>query len=151
MKITREKATRTSELSEEEGEDLIAAIDELENVDSYELSESDVASDNLASELTEIFLAHRKSELAKQTPSLFQVVKTLRKDYGTGEEGDSLYDAEDAAYELKRRLEDEYREDREEDISEEVAEWAAELAKALKKFIDTESWTQSQTKTAEGD
>jgi len=143
MKLKQPAEKRNNDLSDEELEDLAHSFDELENVDSYELSEADVACDNLASELIEKFLAHKKANFTGRTPSLYEVTKKMRKEYEAADDEGPLKLSEDAAYELKNRLEDAYREDREEDISEEVSEWASTLISALKKFIEGKSWSQA--------
>lgn len=139
MKI-KPRQKRKTELSEAEAEDLKDALSELDDIESYELSEADVACDNLASELLATFLSHRKASFTGRTPSLYEVIEKMLKDYGSDDEHGRLDDAANAADELKTRLEDSYREDREDDISEEVGEWATELAAAFRSFLEEKSW-----------
>jgi hypothetical protein len=105
------------------------ALNKLESIPDYDLSQAELASDNVASALITVFLPGRKNPFIGRAPALYEVVEKLHERFDLEDE------AVDAAYEMKSLIEDSYRFDEEDEIGYEIKEWADDLIKRLEKFV----------------
>jgi hypothetical protein len=105
------------------------ALNKLESMPEYDLSQAELASDNVASALITIFLPGRKNPFIGRAPALYEVIEKLHERFDLEDE------AVDAAYEMKSRIEDSYRFEEEDDIGYEVKEYADDLIDRLNKFV----------------
>jgi hypothetical protein len=117
------------QVSERALDRLNKAFNRLECIPEYDLSEAELASDNLASALITVFFPGRKNPFIGRAPTLYEVVEKLDERFDLGDE------AVEASYEMKSRIEDSYRFEEEENIGDEVKEWADDLIDRLKKFV----------------
>src|SRR5437870_5734897 len=105
---------RTEELKEKPKlnkgtlEDIKDALLELESFPSFDLSEADVASDNLASALITAFFPGRDNPFRGKTPALYEVIEKLHETFGLTK------DAVEAAHKIKELIEDAYGADEDE-------------------------------------
>jgi len=106
------------------------AFTELENVEAYELSEAEVASDNLSSALITAFFHGRKNPFIGREPTLYEVVDRLHEKYGLSDA------AVEAAHEIRSLIEDAYAADEDDVIYEDIKDWTNILIAELRKFID---------------
>lgn|GEM_PF-6525255 len=108
------------------------ALVELECLPSYDLSEADVACDNLASALVSAFFSRKDNPFLGKAPALHEVLEVLEKRFSLGQ------DAVEAANKIKELLEDAYTvDDDEEDIGEEVKEWADVVVVEVQKLLES--------------
>ena len=124
------KSQQKPKVSEAALEAVRDALLELESLPGYDLSEADVACDNLASALVEAFFTGKKNPFRGRAPALYEVVEEMNDRFKVAD------DAVDAAHKIKELIEDAYGADEDDSIGEEIKEWADELIAKLQLFLD---------------